>query len=198
MPVNKVDLIPYKKLFIQVADYYSKGTFVIDTRNKDIIQSLFLYFLKQPGPLDTRKGLWLAGPVGTGKSTLMYVFSKFMQTLRLGFRVYVCSQITTEYAMNGDLSRYLDNAGWSSMGPVDMCFDEVGREPIPARYYGNGMNVMQHIFHIRYSYWQQFGLKTYVTTNLLPEDVECKYGDYIRDRRGEMFNLIELNGESRR
>ena len=57
---------------------------------------------------------------------------------------------------------------------------------------------MQHIFHIRYSYWQQYGLRTYVTTNLFPKDVERKYGDYIRDRRGEMFNLIELDGESRR
>lgn len=28
--------------------------------------------------------------------------------------------------------------------------------------------------------------------------MERKYGDYIRDRRGEMFNLIELNGDSRR
>lgn len=100
--------------------------------------------------------------------------------------------------MHGDLSRYLDNTGWSSLGPVDMCFDEFGREPIPAKYFGNELNVMQHIFHIRYSYWQQYGLKTYVTTNLYPNDVERKYGDYIRDRRGEMFNLIELNGESRR
>ena len=52
--------------------------------------------------------------------------------------------------------------------------------------------------NLNMSIYQRLYLKTYVTTNLYPNDVERKYGDYIRDRRGEMFNLIELNGESRR
>lgn len=195
---NEIDLTAYKRRFLKVAAQSTRGIFQIDDRNREIVRSLFLYFLGQPGPLDTDKGLWLSGPVGTGKSTLLFVFSQFMRELRQGFRIYVCSQITTEYSLHGDLSRYLDNAGWSNSGPVPMCFDELGREPVPAKYFGMDLNVMQHILHIRYSYWQATGLKTYVTTNLFPEEIEKKYSDYIRDRRKEMFNLIKLDGASRR
>ena len=116
----------------------------------------------------------------------------------MGFRVYICSQVTTDYSLTGDLSRYLDNAGWSSSGPVPMCFDELGREPLPAKYYGTELNVMQHILHIRYSYWQTTGLRTFVTTNANGNDIERLYGDFIRDRRKEMFNIIPVTGDSRR
>lgn len=79
-----------------------------------------------------------------------------------------------------------------------MGFDELGREPIPGVYYGQKLNVMQHIIHVRYSLWQLAKLRTFVTTNMDAEEVENLYGDYIRDRRKEMFNIIPLTGESRR
>lgn len=193
-----VDLAAYKRWFMYIAKQTTKGSFQIDDRNKDLVNDLFLYFHFQKGRLDLRKGLWLEGPVGTGKSTLMQVFSQYLKSLQMGFRVYICSQVTTDYSLTGDLSRYLDNAGWSSSGPVPMCFDELGREPLPAKYYGTELNVMQHILHIRYSYWQIAGLRTFVTTNANGNDIERLYGDFIRDRRKEMFNIIPVTGDSRR
>ena len=79
-----------------------------------------------------------------------------------------------------------------------MCFDELGRETIPANYYGQKLNVMQHILHIRYSLWQSTGVKTFITTNDDPSAIESKYGDFIRDRNREMFNIVLLQGKSRR
>lgn len=197
-PFLDLDIVPYKKWFLYVAQRATKGAFLIDDRNKDLVNDLFLYFHLQKGRLDTRKGLWLEGPVGTGKSTLMHVFSQYFKSLQMGFRVCICSQVTTDYSLTGDLSRYLDNSGWSSSGPVPMCFDELGREPLPAKYYGTELNVMQHILHIRYSYWQTTGLKTFVTTNSDGPEIERLYGDFIRDRRKEMFNIIPVTGDSRR
>ena len=193
-----VDLAAYKRWFMYIAKQTTKGSFQIDDRNKDLVNDLFLYFHFQEGRLDLRKGLWLEGPVGTGKSTLMQVFSQYLKSLQMGFRVYICSQVTTDYSLTGDLSRYLNNAGWSSSGPVPMCFDELGCEPLPAKYYGTELNVMQHILHIRYSYWQIAGLRTFVTTNANGNDIERLYGDFIRDRRKEMFNIIPVTGDSRR
>ena len=197
-PYPRIDIAAYKRWFMYIAKQTTKGSFQIDDRNKDLVNDLFLYFHFQKGRLDLRKGLWLEGPVGTGKSTLMQVFSQYLKSLQMGFRVYICSQVTTDYSLTGDLSRYLDNAGWSSSGPVPMCFDELGREPLPAKYYGTELNVMQHILHIRYSYWQTTGLRTFVTTNANGNDIERLYGDFIRDRRKEMFNIIPVTGDSRR
>lgn len=197
-PYPRIDIAAYKRWFMYIAKQVTKGAFQIDDRNRDLVNDLFLYFHFQKGRLDLRKGLWLEGPVGTGKSTLMQVFSQYLKSLQMGFRVYICSQVTTDYSLTGDLSRYLDNAGWSSSGPVPMCFDELGREPLPAKYYGTELNVMQHILHIRYSYWQIAGLRTFVTTNANGNDIERLYGDFIRDRRKEMFNIIPVTGDSRR
>lgn len=187
-----------KMKFLRVARNCTKGVFALDGRNKKLVGDLFNYFLGLPGELDTRKGLWLEGPVGTGKSMLMYVFSEFMKSLQQGFQVYICSSVTTEYALSGDLDKYLLNENGFATYPVPMCFDELGREPIPSAYYGQKMNVMQHILHVRYSYWQTTGLKTYVTTNCDANKIGEIYDDYIRDRRKEMFNKIVLDGASRR
>lgn len=187
-----------KMKFLRIARNCTKGVFTLDGRNKKLVGDLFNYFLGLPGELDFRKGLWLEGPVGTGKSMLMYVFSEFMKSLQQGFQVYICSSVTTEYALSGDLDKYLLNENGFATYPVPMCFDELGREPIPSAYYGQKMNVMQHILHVRYSYWQTTGLKTYVTTNCDANKIGEIYGDYIRDRRKEMFNKIVLAGSSRR
>ena len=183
---------------MQVAAEQTGGTFRVDQSNLETISAMFDYFTGIPGKFDLNKGLWLEGPVGTGKSTLMYVFSKFMQTLGNGFRVYICSQVAAEYSMSGELGKYLLNADGYCKEPVPMCFDELGREPIPAKYYGTELNVFQHILHIRYALWQQTRLRTFVTTNLRADEVQRIYGDYIRDRRKEMFNLVVLDGDSRR
>lgn len=195
---RQVDLTPYKRLFMQVAQRETDGRFVVDDTNKELVNNLFLYFHKLPGKLDSRKGLWLEGPVGTGKSTLLNVFSAYMRSLKVGFKVYICSHVTTLYALDGNLDLFLENRNGLNAGPVDMGFDELGREPNPASYYGTKMNVFEHILHIRYAYWQSKGIRTFITTNMDAKQLGEKYGDYIRDRRKEMFNIIPVTGESRR
>lgn len=187
-----------KILFLTVAREQTGGMFKIDASNKQIVSDLFNYFMGIPGHLDLDKGLWLDGPPGTGKSTLMFVFSKFMQRLNDGFKIHICSLVSSEYASTGNIDRYLLNLDGYCKGPVSMCFDELGREPIPAKFFGTDLNVFQHILHIRYSLWQQRRLKTYVATNLTPDAVQDLYGDFIRDRRKEMFNLVAVTGKSRR
>lgn len=184
--------------------------FKVDERNKEIINDLFFYFHKiEGGRLDPAKGLWIEGEVGTGKSSLMNIFSNHMRRYwnGNGFKIYTCSTISKEFATNPTndveaadiLDRYTFNKfGYRPYYRVAMCFDELGREPIPSARYAFKMNVMEHILHLRYTFWQNEGLLTYVTTNLDADKVETMYGDYIRDRRAEMFNIIAMTGESRR
>jgi len=181
-------------------DYARKSIpdFQIDDSNRQVIADLFNYFLKIPGNLDLRKGLWLEGEIGTGKSSLMQIFSKFMIARFDGFLIHICSHVANEYSIHGDLDKYTYNQTGYCGEPVSMCFDELGRESIPANHFGQKLNVMQHILHIRYSLWQTDGVKTFITTNLDADGVEKLYDDFIRDRRHEMFNIIILTGKSKR
>lgn len=111
-----------------------------------------------------------------------------------GFRIDSASFIANSFSMRGKdaLELYTYNNG----SPRMMCFDELGREPIPAKYFGTELNVMQYIFQCRYELRKE--ALTHATTNLSIKDLQLKYGAYIADRINEMFNVIELGGSSRR
>lgn len=196
--MEAIDLVAYKRYFLKIAEKTTRGVFKVDERNREIVGALFNYFMGVPGSLDLDKGLWLDGPVGTGKSTLMQVFSAFMRDQHKGFKVFSCAAVARCYAIDGNLDFFMDNRDGYLREPVDICFDELGRESIPANYYGTKQNVMQVILYTRYDLWKTRGIKTYVTTNSDSEDIEQLYGDFIRDRRREMFNIIPVVGESRR
>lgn len=186
-----------KFAFLDIAKAIIPG-FAIDESNKKIISNLFNYFLNIPGELELSKGLFVMGDIGTGKSTLMQIFSKFKIFKNDGFLIHDCAHVANQYSINGDLDKYTYNVNGYCGNPVDMCFDELGRESIPANHFGQKLNVMQHILHIRYSLWQQKGLRTFITTNLGPSQVGELYGDFVRDRCREMFNVIMMEGASRR
>lgn len=172
--------------------------FVVDNGNKETIRDLFNYFYRINGRLDLSKGVLLAGEVGTGKTTLMKIFSEVMKRRMQGFKVYNCTDVCQMYAKSGELDLFLENRNGYLQEPVDMCFDELGREPKATKHFGSELNVMQHILHVRYGLFQTQGIKTYVTSNCDAGEIELFYDSFIRDRFREMMNLVTLNGESRR
>jgi DNA replication protein DnaC len=71
------------------------------------------------------------------------------------------------------------------------CFliiDEIGRENATIKTYGN--ETTPFIDHMLYRYNR--GLKTFGITNFSMETLKEKYGQYVTDRFGEMFEIIEL------
>lgn len=192
-----------KQLFWDTANEVVPG-FAIDDNNREIIPNLFYYFIGVEGKYDLNKGLWIMGGNGTGKTKLLKIFSVFGQKRFQGFKVYECMTISNEYATKGDIDKYTYNqlGAYGGQKPTDMGFDELGRETIPANHFGQKLNVMQYILHIRYSLWQSDGIKTYITTNLSTDEVHNLYDGekdrFISDRCREMFNVVPLLGESRR
>lgn len=188
-----------KAEFIHTANSICPG-FKIDIHNRQVIADLFNYFTLQPGNLDLNKGIWLEGPNGTGKSTLLRICSQFQKhIIGRGFLLHNCSYIASQYANGEDnLDKYTYAQFSIPARPVTMAFDELGREPIPVYRYNTPLNVMQFILQIRYNLWQQKKIKTHITTNFDAKDIERLYDDFIRDRRREFFNIIPLEGPSRR
>lgn len=179
------------------------GEFIIEPDKRDLVNSVFAWVWKYDQwnrcGLDYRKGLFLFGPVGTGKSTLLRGLQVYMNTItardlsrdyRLGFYWKSASELANSYAGNGQ-EKLLQ---WTV--DCNLMVDELGREPRPAKHYGTELNVIQFLLQLRYDH--RLANVTHLTSNISPADVMPMYGDYISDRFREMFNIIEWSGESKR
>ena len=169
--------------------------FETNDSNRELINNLFFYVLNDKRCIwDQKKGILFYGVPGTGKSTLIKILGEFQRKFGRGFKVVNCASISAEFATYGieALNESTWNDGFRGINPVERAFDELGREVLPARHYGNEMNVMQHILQIRYD----LKIKTHLTTNIIGFEIEKRYGTHIYDRCIEMFNFIEVKGES--
>lgn len=176
------------------------GTFVTDEYNRSLMNELFLYAIGKSYKLNANKGLWLWGSIGTGKTSIIKILREFdartkgrndFGYYKGGFNVISASTVISQFSRLG-----LDGIDTYCFKKNTCAFDEIGREPNPAKYYGTEMNVMQYVFQMRYD--MRYDCLTHVTTNLNPNEIATKYGDYIADRVNEMFNVIEVKGISRR
>lgn len=214
--IKEKDINIFKVRFMNFAQ--SKcPEFVIDERNKEIVNELFIYFMRLPGgAYDLDKGIWFAGPVGTGKTTLLNVFALFLREVFIkGFKVFLAPMIAREYSEGTDLfntknlgenvdvvdvlDKYTNNKyGIDRYVPIELGIDELGKEVIPSYRYKQPLNVLEFILFTRYSLWQIHKMRTHITTNLSAKQVAEMYGIHIADRIREMFNVVTLDGPSRR
>ena len=168
--------------------------FKIYKKDKEILLKLCSYFIKDKEnckkfDIDLDKGLLLTGPVGCGKTSLM----KLLQFLVPHQRKYVvmpCRNIV--FAFNHLGYKTIEDYGESSF----FCFDDMGVEPM-GRHYGKDCNVIGEILLSRYDLFLETKLKTHATTNLNAEELEERYGNRVRSRMRELFNLIAFDERAR-
>lgn len=177
--------------------------FIIDDANRGLVNEIYLYVEGRSKKLDSAKGLLLTGDIGTGKSTLMQIVSRYRYFTRGkdkggygigGFPINSASSIANSYAMKGKDA--LEPYTYNYNKPHTVCFDEIGREPMPTKYFGTELNVMQYIFQCRYEL--RHDCMTHATTNMTIGEIQQRYGAYIADRINEMFNVITIRGRSKR
>lgn len=178
--------------------------FVVDSRNQNMLNAIYNYCWGRDGKLDPTKGLLFYGPIGTGKSTLLKGLQRYFGKINhyaysfnrddLGFRFTSAVEISLTYGKKG-LDGLSDLIDASSM--TNLAIDEIGKETTESKHFGNNLNVIQTILQLRYE--QRYRCITHATTNLDPNtEFTPLYGDYIADRCKEMFNVINMDGESRR
>ena len=78
--------------------------------------------------------------------------------------------------------------------PKIYCFDDLGVEQ-PLKHYGNQCNIMAEILLSRYDLFVHHGMLTHLTTNLSASEIEQAYGNRVRSRMREMFNLVAFDRE---
>lgn len=158
--------------------------FIINNHNKEVINQVYYYLtgsLKFEG--NPKKGLLLAGGFGTGKTTILKAVVRIIEYYTpLRFRFIPCVEMATE----------IKTLGVKFFETRPIILDEIGRESKTIKDYGTKIRPIQEILAMRYNSraW------TLGTTNFNTQTLAEFYGGYIEDRLKEMFNIIEVKGES--
>jgi hypothetical protein len=172
--------------------------------DKDVLLQLFAYFtgdseLCNHFGIDLRKGLFLTGKTGVGKTVHMKLVRQFMG-YHERFKMKSCQQLSLEYMENG--SSVLMQYGRNYVDSVDLhtlnqsyCFDDLGTED-EVRHFGTCTNVMGQVILMRYELFQGRRVLSHFTSNLTAPQIEKYYGDRVRSRLREMCNWIEYKSSS--
>lgn len=177
--------------YLQIKGRLMFGThFRIYEEDREILLKLSNYFIRdvencKKFGLDLRKGILLTGPVGCGKTSLMKLM-KFIVPFQRPYEVISARNIV--FGFNHIGFKTVEDYGSSGY----FCFDDMGVEP-RGRYYGKDCEVLGEILLSRYELFQRHKVKTHVTTNLSATELEERYGQRVRSRMRELFNLLAFD-----
>jgi energy-coupling factor transporter ATP-binding protein EcfA2 len=157
--------------------------------------------------IDPQNGILLSVPVGCGKTTLM----KLLRHLTLHKRTYeIIPCRNAVFSFNHLGFKTIEDYGNDGF----YCFDDIGIEPM-GKHFGIDSNVIGEILLSRYdlftcnaqlvseSYSKKPTAKsgkaiiTHGTTNLNADEIEERYGNRVRSRIRELFNLIAFDKNCR-
>lgn len=192
---------------LKVGTEHLGKNFEIPENEKTIILSMLAWFLEdellaKELNIDLKKGIMLSGPIGCGKTTLFQLMRKLPKG-RKNFMMASTRQIVSEFMQSGYeiLEKYSRGSLYNDhRTPKNYCFDDLGSESA-SKYFGNDCNVMAEILLTRYDIFKEKGIITHLTTNLTAGEIELIYGNRLRSRMREMFNLFgyhESSGDKRR
>lgn len=171
--------------------------FKLHAEDAQIIQKLLCYFLQddqraQELGLNLNKGILLTGPIGCGKSSLISLM-RFLQPQEGRFIVKSCRDVSFEFIQNGyDVIHRYSHRSFYNHEPRIYCFDDLGTEN-NLKFFGNECNIMAEILLSRYDLFVSRNLITHLTTNLSASEIEAAYGNRVRSRMRELFNLIAFD-----
>lgn len=212
----------HQKLLINIANEVilapQHREFVVDEHNRLVLRYLLYYFNECsladdvfPGRgYKLHKNIMIQGPVGTGKTLLMQLFSEYLRRTnnpRFFTNVSV-TRMVNYYTMHNHIDLFLYNEEQSrgfQINPVNICLNDIGVDNRP--FYGvDTMTIVNDFLHARNEIWSNEAICdrkfAHLTTNLTTEQLKEKfsrkdeYGRIID--RFKTYNIIPLTGESRR
>lgn len=165
--------------------------FKIRNSDREIIYKLLVYAIRDEENcklhnIDPYKGILLLGPVGCGKTSLMTLIKPFFPKDHQHI-IKPSREVSFEFIAEGypTILKY-------GKSPKIYCFDDLGVEK-SLKHFGNDCNSMAEILLSRYDNFIYSGIPTHVTTNLNSDELEKLYGNRVRSRLREMFNLIAFD-----
>lgn len=164
--------------------------FKIYEEDKPILFKLCNYFIRdfdncRKEGIDPDKGILLSGPVGCGKTSLMKLLRHIVPHRR-PYEIIPARNVA--FAFNHIGYRIIEDYGDGRF----YCFDDLGVEPL-GRHFGKDCNVLGEIVLSRHELFIKRQIPTHATTNLNAVELEERYGERVRSRMRQMFNLIAFD-----
>jgi hypothetical protein len=186
-------------------------SFKITEENRRIINLFFYYFTgnkkfpdlmqkitKSKGSLS--KGLMLVGGIGSGKSLLFDIFKTYSrECLKINsFQTITALDIIDEVSVLGIncLEKFSHNKSNGKPRPITFYIDDIASKNENINHFGTNLHVIEHLLNYRYNTFLRYGTLTHISTNIYPKQMKNIYDARTNDRMKEMFNIIELDGES--
>lgn len=186
--ISNEQMITLFKLRIkkQMAKSRNFGIYHLNAENKNIIKQFCLYLRNdETCKLDLNKGILLMGNVGTGKTLLMDAFISAYNDLNYH---KAKSMLSTDY-----IAKMRNNEPLKfGVGPVFL--DDIGKGADHIKVFGSDVCPVTEFITSRY---YESSL-TFATGNYRISSYEERYGAHTADRMKEMFNIVVLEGSSRR
>lgn len=166
--------------------------FKIFEEDREILFKLCNYYIRDEANckklgIDIHKGILLSGPVGCGKTSLMKLL-RYIVPHRKPYEVIPTRNIA--FAFNNIGYKIIEDYGNRRF----YCFDDLGVEPT-GRHFGKDCNVMGEILLSRYDLFLNHKILTHATTNLNAKELEERYGNRVRSRMRQLFNLISFDAK---
>lgn len=190
--INGVRQYNFKRSWIyleQLGKQQYGPKFKLHKEDQKIIFKLMIYFIRDDETcakygIDLEKGILLNGPVGCGKTSLMILMRSFAYPDQR-YSIKSTRDVAAEFNQEGYqvLQRY------GKRSESIYCFDDLGVEN-NMKYFGSECNTIAEILLQRYELRIMEGTVTHATTNLNAKELEELYGNRVRSRLREMFNLI--------
>ena len=187
MDVNAKD---FAETFKTVAETFflkhgTKREFLYNADNKKVIEQLYYYFTNNDNfNGEHSKGILIAGKNGVGKTVILKSFFEIIKMLNIRVvRGYHSKELAAKLV---DKEVLIDNL------KRPLFIDDLGKESLEANNFGTKIQPIADLISLRYD----LGSMTFATTNYNFETLTKFYGITTTDRFKEMFNIMELGGES--
>jgi len=168
--------------------------FVIDDNNEPIIKQLYYFATRNPSFAgDLNKGILLKGKYGCGKTILLETYSMLHNHI---IRKFSLNYSLLLFIKSLELQEQIRKQSVNLFVRKPLIIDEFGRESKTVQDFGNITRPISELLSLR----SDAGTLTHGTTNFILNTLSSDefYGGMIGDRLRTMFNVITLQGESRR
>lgn len=159
----------------------SGRTFTADIHTLENIKKVAVQ-VTQPSE---KRGIYLGGNCGNGKTTMMRAFVRMCTDLGITPLMTSAPKMVAWHLNDHSV---LDLPHQEKI----ICLDDLGTESADVMVYGNKISVMSDFFEEAY----KTRCFLFVTSNLGAKEIEERYGERVKDRFREIFTAIKFSNPS--